>query len=704
MSVLLSIVFLLAFHTAQANSYQPFEENGKMGLKDPAGNILIPARYDAIGWSNGQFSVIQQTTGYKVNNHWGLIHINNRIITAAEYIELIPTESELIIAAQQSKTTLRITRGCLSPAGKTVIPFTYAGLSVHGLRVITYSINAQNQLRYGITDLRHRTILPAVYTYIYPLGNLRFAVQNHNGKTALFSENGQALTDFVIDSISAFQSGRAVFYQNGFQGLIAWNGTIIKPAIYRNITWDGQEWIGQLPATWYILTAQHQAEQQNIADTIVPLPDNRLAVIYSGQVQITDSHFRPQSDPHPAEGIENVYPDNLLLIRSANRFGVLHANGNLILPIVFNQIDAANGIWITETKAGGKSQWYLFSYTGQRISTGYDLIEALSDGYFRIRKNGYEGLLNSEGEEIIPCVYDHILEQKCGLVAVLFRNQYGIITVSDKWVVTPRPHPVKLLGPLTYLEQEGGLTWLKNFSGNALYFTTNRLRQQGEYLIEETTSGGRWTINTEGRIIHREMPATQHADWTGPASEGYRPVRRNGRYGFINEQGLLMIPNRYEDVMPFSEGRAAIKIRNRWGFIDPSDHIVVQPVYEKVMPFHNHVSKVSQRNKWGLIDKNGKVLVPVRYDSVNLLPSGRVLVQSEGYFGLADLEGNLLLHTKFNELTDLDNGMVIVKQNGKYGVTDVRGVALIPVNYDFISYHRSAQRFIACMKGQTEKL
>lgn len=704
MNRLISAILLLAFHLAQANHYQLFEENGKTGLKDQAGKVIIPARYEALGWSNGSFSVVQGTTGYKLNNRWGLIHISNRIITPAEFIELLPTESELLLAARQNQVTLQITRGCLTPSGKISLPFVYAGIRIHGLRAITYSVNAQNQLRYGLTDLQHRTILPANYSYIYPLGNLRFAVQNTSGKTALFTENGQALTDFVIDSISVFHADRAVFYQNGRQGLINRNGEIVVPAKYRHITWNGSEWTGYHPNTWYVITPQNKTEHQTEADSIIALPGGSLALILPNQIQLTDNRMQQLHQPIAASGIHKVISDNLLIVRAGQRLGVIRSDGSAILPAVFGTITPAHGLLLAEIQTPGRPQWCLYDMLGRRISSDYDYLEPLPGGFFRAGKNHFEGLLNINGQEILPFVYDKILECRNGLVAVWFRNQYGIVTLDDRWVVTPQRNPLKLLGLHTYLEQEGNLTWLKNFTGTALYFTTNPVTQLDDYLIEETSSGARWIINMEGRIVNRELPATQQAEWTGPSSEGFRPVRRNGRYGFINESGLLMIPNRYEDVMPFSEGRAGIKIRNKWGFIDRSDRIVIQPVFDRAQPFTKGLSKVSQKNKWGLIDKDGKILVPVRYDSVHVLATGRVLIQSDGYFGLADLDGNVLLHTKYDEITDLNNDLVIVKQNGKYGVVDVRGVAVIPVNYDYLFYHPNAQRFIGCTRGGREKI
>jgi hypothetical protein len=701
-----TFVFLLCYICclAQAGAYQLFEENGKTGLKDEAGNILIPARFEALGWSNGSFSVVQFATGYKLNNKWGLISINNRILTPAEFVELLPTETELIAAARLNSVTLKLTHGCLNPAGKTIIPFVYAGIRIHARRVITCVANPQNQLRYGITDLRHRPLLPVNYTRINYLGKLRFAVQNTMGKTALFTENGTALTGFVFDSIASFISEKAVVYANGRQGLINSQGETIIPPVYRELKLIEHTWMGRLPRAWYLLTARHTITQQFEADTLVVGANEVIALLNAGTVTLLDNDQKKEVSKLVVDAITPIPETDLLLVRCNQRQGVIRTDGKLILPLHFSRIIPAHGVWITEAQSNASSRWQLFSPDGKALSGLYEYMESLSPTFIRVRKNGFEGMLHASGAEALPCVYDRILEYRHGLVAVQFRQQYGVVTPDDRWVVAPRPRPLQLVSANTYLEEQDGLLWLRHLNGTVLYFTRNLLTPQGDYLVEETTAGARWLISHEGRIVHREWPATQPADWTGPASEGFRPVRRNGRYGFINDAGLLLIPNRYEEVMPFSEGRAGIKIRNKWGFIDYTDRIVIQPVYDKAEPFYNGTARVSQKNKWGLIDKEGNLLVPVRYDSLSLLPSGRVLVQADGHYGLVDTQGNQLLHPKYEQLNDLNNGMVIVKQNGKYGVTDIHGVALIPLSYDYLFYHAASGQFIGTQNSSWEKL
>ncbi|MBA4054774.1 MAG: hypothetical protein C0490_08690, partial [Marivirga sp.] len=131
-------LLLINFFSA-ASSYNVFEENGKVGLKNEQGKVLIPARYDALGWSDGTFTILNNVTGFRENNYWGLISLDNRLITKTSFEELFPGEGSLIIARKKSSLSLRTVTGCLNTSGKEVLPFQYDGVRLYSLRAVVFT-------------------------------------------------------------------------------------------------------------------------------------------------------------------------------------------------------------------------------------------------------------------------------------------------------------------------------------------------------------------------------------------------------------------------------------------------------------------------------------------------------------------------------------------------------------------------------------
>jgi hypothetical protein len=659
---ILLLSFLLLFNTLQsvAEPYTTFIENGKVGLKNEAGLIIIPAKYEALGWSNGSFSIAGQVLGYKLKGSWGVLSLSNQRITPPDYSSLTPGGGLLLVASKQS-AAFKISTGCISTEGKIIIPFSYTGVKVHSLRAVAF-IRDGNLFKHGLIDLENKVLIPFQYRNIYPIGSLRYAVEDFNGKTALYSEGGKQITGFTIDSISSFNNNLAVIYEAGRQGLITRDGELRSEAKYREIQVDQKSIKARMPDEWHILDSQNKLVENIGADSVVSLGNSRYKIEDAGLVKLVDGDLKPVVEEEFSE-LKSFYR-GLSIFKKRNLYGVVKRNGKILLAPLFKKIILHDDYILTLEKSADKTNWSLRDTLGQRKnSKAYDLIQQKQGTVFPVIKNGYWGAINEAGTEIIACVYDSILESASNQLAVKFKGQYGIISLKEEWLAFPQQHKIKLLNQDRYFKQSGRVIFLCSFTGTILYFTNNPIDVKENYFFESVSTGGTWTIDFDGRIVNRQLPPIESTEEVFPSTEGLRGIKKNGRYGFIDDQGRLRIANRYENIKPFSEGLAAIKIRNKWGFINRDEKIIIQPAYEEVVPFEKGYSLIKQKGLYGLLTREGKLILPARYHEVQILDNGRMLLTVNGLQGLADQYGNILLHPKYNSITDLDNGYVIIQQD-----------------------------------------
>jgi hypothetical protein len=699
---LVGFIVALSFGCAQAEVYRVFEERGKFGLKNTRDEILIPARYDALGWSNGEFSVIHNVTGFRLNDLWGLVSIAHEIITPAEFFSLYPGSGNLLMATRRSPLTLRISAGCVDTSGKVIIPFNYSGITLHSMRAIVYTLDG-NRMKYGLIDMNNKVILPQLYQYIYPVGSLRYAVQNFKNKTALFSENGKAITNFSIDSLSQVQHGLAILYQNGYMGLIDRAGKVVKEPVYREVVLKEGTYYVRLPDEWSMVDATNKLIRKIEADSVVPIGANRTKIVTAQGTRLTDKDFKPVGN----EIFQQISPfkHDLAVYRVNGKAGVLRSDGTILLPAEFDHIQIDENHLMVYSLQSGKRTGWLYDLAGNKLSAKpYDKILPFNGTIFPVVKGNFQGGINKAGQEVIACAYDSLLDACDDLAVVKFRGQYGIINLHDQWVVTPQPHKISLINKERFFEHAGNLTFLKGMDGSILYFTSNKIELLNNRLTEYVTGGGKWTINLNGQIVHREQPAQEYAEIVFPSSEGYRGIKRNGRYGFIDELGRLRIANRYEGIMPFSNGLAAVKIRGKWGFINKGDNIVIQPVFEEVDLFTNGFTKAKQNGKYGMIDGSGKVILEFRYDKLHVLENMRILICSGRYVGLADADGNVLLQPKYDSVEDLGNGYAIVKQHEKFGLVSLQGISTIPIQFDQLIYMPERNVFLGLKRSEFTEL
>ena len=71
------------------------------------------------------------------------------------------------------------------------------------------------------------------------------------------------------------------------------------------------------------------------------------------------------------------------------------------------------------------------------------------------------------------------------------------------------------------------------------------------------------------------------------ADTTYAAVRQNGKWGFVDKDGTVVIPLQYEDARSFSNGLAAVKKGKKWGFVDLENNMVIAPQFEDVRDFNS---------------------------------------------------------------------------------------------------------------------
>ena len=678
-------------------NFSRFEENGKVGLKNEAGQILIPATYDAIGWSNGKLSIVDKVVGYQSNGLWGLIHTSNKLITGAEFLELKPGEGSFLIAQKKSTLSQRPSFGVVSTSGKIIIPFQYDGLHLSNMRAVVMS---RSGVRYsvGLIDLSGKVLIPLQYQRIYSLGSLRYAVENFENKMAIFSDDGIRVTDFSIDSISTFKKDYAIVYQNQRQGLMDRSGLVVLKPAYGAIQLkeDGSIKVRDMDS-WFFLDGENNLANQFTADDVKSLSPDHYGVASGGKLQLTDNQFKPLS-PAFFSSLSD-FQNGVALYRNNGRTGMIDTGGKIRIQDEYQQLIKDQNGFLACLDIGYKNRWVILDSQGNPVTERhYEYIAPFNGKLYPVRNRGYWGAVDRNGKEIITCVHDSLVQQSGNNLVVKFKGAFGIISQHENWIVTPQANPLALLNDEAYFEFAGKTTFVKSLAGNIIYFSENRLEYQDGYLWEYLPTGAYWIIDMNGTIVDRsKQPEGVEAIFA--EREGLRAIRKDGKYGFIDDAGRLRIANRYEAVKPFSKGLAAVRIRNKWGYIDHTEKLVVQPVYDQVENFNKGYIGVTQNNLSGLIDENGKIILPVRYEEVTLNSHGRFIIRQENLLGLADEKGAVNIHPRYDYLLDTGNGYVIVQRDGKFGLITLRGVSTIPMIYDALSFDPHHNQYMAVKKS-----
>lgn len=695
-------LFLLLFlfgSACLADSFLVFEENGKMGIKDQQGKVVVPASFEALGWSDGSFSVIGDVTGYRLNNHWGILNLKKEFVTKAEYEKLVYSGGEYIVATKKINPAQTKT-GCLNLRGEIKIPFQYDGISINGLRAIVF--NLQNaRFLYGLTDLENRLIIPVFYKRIYPLGTLRYAVENEAGKIALFGEDGRAITEFKIDSISAFNKSRAIIYQNLNQGLLDRDGHMVVEPIYQVIKTIDDKVLGLPHYEWILLTHRNEIQKKFQVDEILSTTNGISIYKYSQKYGLLDSSLNVLL-PAQYDFLSPLGNDQFV-VSNKGKQGVIGSDNSIRIPLIYDSLIVEDDIARVYAKTAG---WILTDIRQSfKTQKNYNWIGGKVNEIYPVRNHGYWGALNEAGEEIIHCVFDSLLEISANQIVVKFKNQFGIINKREDWLVPPQPFELRLINDSCYLQLQPQNKFLRKVAGEVIYFTDNPIEFKDDYWIETLPDGTIKTLDYQGRLLQRvDPPLLDKLEEVFPESEGMRGIKRDGKFGFVDSRGRLRIANRYDGIGEFHEGLAAVKLIGKWGYLNQQDQIVINPNFESVQRFINGISIVRKNGKAGVIDKNGKMVIEFQYDSIQVQYNNKLRLYKKGLIGLADQNGNILIEPRFDHLVELENEFVITGREGKFGLISVTGLSIIPPIYDALSYDSARNQYLALKKSDWKEL
>ena len=124
--------------------------------------------------------------------------------------------------------------------------------------------------------------------------------------------------------------------------------------------------------------------------------------------------------------------------------------------------------------------------------------------------------------------------------------------------------------------------------------------------------------------LHRP-PARHKRD-----NSGLYPIKIDGKYGFIDSRGKMLIAPQFDRTSGFSEGLAVVRIGAKSGFINSTGEVVIAPQFDEASPFSEGLAAVQVGTKFGYISTKGLVVITPQFVYANSFDNGRAAVKLNG--------------------------------------------------------------------------
>lgn len=175
-------------------------------------------------------------------------------------------------------------------------------------------------------------------------------------------------------------------------------------------------------------------------------------------------------------------------------------------------------------------------------------------------------------------------------------------------------------------------------------------------------------------------------------NNGLAKIKQNGKYGFIDVNGVLVIPITYDFAFDFSENFCAVELNNEWFYINKLNQRIIQiPEIKNPQPFQNGYAKIKLPEGVTFVSKKGEFLFePGTYKNCRSFFEERALVQSfDDKFGFIDTLGNEVIPLIYDQGNIFSSGLTPVKLKDKWGYIDKEGKTIIEFQFDDAGRFRS---------------
>ena len=226
---------------------------------------------------------------------------------------------------------------------------------------------------------------------------------------------------------------------------------------------------------------------------------------------------------------------------------------------------------VTGVTLGGET--YYIDENGEKYLDNKEKCEkayAYSEGISLVVIDGKYNYVSSSNQ-IIWEPYD---------MATLFKNGVAAVKRGDKWNV---------------IDTSGNAVSKTSYT-DVLFDEDNVCSNSGVIFVSE--GKGYYMVDTEGKKISD----TLFEDAKPFFESNITAVKKDGKWGFINAEGKIIIEPQYEDAAAFGRGIGAVKKDGKWGFVNAENRMVIEPEFEDAKCFSsNGIAPVKMDNTWAYI-------------------------------------------------------------------------------------------------------
>lgn len=466
--------------------------------------------------------------------------------------------------------------GAIDQAGQHVLPFDFDKTAFLAKTQDSILILTKNEQRFGALGTKGNSALPTRYQAVGDYSEGLFPVK-HNGLWGFADSLGHERVPCRFEEARPFHNGLAAAKMEGLWGFVNNEGAWVVAHQYRDLGdfSDGMAWAKTKKGIGYLNTKGEMAITPSFANA----SDFKCGV---ARVKIGQKFglinkmgawvAKPQFDD-----LSDFDENRLAVARSGKpgklRYALVDTKGAQVGPDDFQKImpfQEGRAAAIHKDKYGfidTKGEW--------AVPPDYDKVSAFCEGRAWVQKDGACGYIDSLGRSITPLAYSKCADFRDGRAVVQHNiRQGGLLDLAGNSIIDT--HLPKLM------DYGDGLCLLRDEQGRFYFLTENETPLEGRFEAARTFSNG------------------------------IAAVQLTGKWGFINQAGMAIVPPKYDEIKPCQNGFATVRISRVHGLADLAGHLIAPVDYEFLDYAGNGLFRVEQGGATGYLDTSGKWIWPLQ--------------------------------------------------------------------------------------------
>jgi hypothetical protein len=180
--------------------------------------------------------------------------------------------------------------------------------------------------------------------------------------------------------------------------------------------------------------------------------------------------------------------------------------------------------------------------------------------------------------------------------------------------------------------------------------------------------------------------------------------KKDGTYGYINEQGRIVVAPKYTKVANFKDGIAIVEEPLTKGYLNLSGKLIDGQMHHGTLhPFNDGVGVIQEGETYRFIDKNGAILAS-GFTNVGHFTDGFAPVQNGLQWSLIDKSGKTIRRLDYERVESSAEGLAEVTKDGKKGFMNATGDLVIPLLFDDTRRFHGGLAAVAIGPSSAERL